>query len=226
MCIDRSDHCGLRIVARPPACGHQVGSPWTHGLYDPRHGNARSCLWLARTLLRRQEERSGSEGASRKRHVGLLAPSICRVSPRWGPSLPLTLVGSFAGRTQTHDPFAMFYRATGGTLSTCEQGKNIWESPHFVSATVVLGLLTMNAILAFSGFGKSVEAKKQGRTVHAYLGAVSDILSVSQIPWRAHSRKTYGSVSCRGCPLFFGSTPQATMLSLVIHGGIGLAGAL
>lgn len=68
-----------------------------------------------------------------------------------------------------------FAGATGGILSTVMQGKDILQSPHALSAGVVLALLTANATVAYSGFtigGDSTSAgRQQGRTLHAYLGA-------------------------------------------------------
>lgn len=68
-----------------------------------------------------------------------------------------------------------FAGASGGILSTVMQGKDILQSPHALSAGVVLALLTANATVAYSGFtigGSSTPAgRQQGRTLHAYLGA-------------------------------------------------------
>eukprot|EP00190_Bangiopsis_sp_CCMP1999_P004975 CAMPEP_0198737752 /NCGR_PEP_ID=MMETSP1475-20131203/68027_1 /TAXON_ID= ORGANISM="Unidentified sp., Strain CCMP1999" /NCGR_SAMPLE_ID=MMETSP1475 /ASSEMBLY_ACC=CAM_ASM_001111 /LENGTH=210 /DNA_ID=CAMNT_0044501621 /DNA_START=71 /DNA_END=703 /DNA_ORIENTATION=- len=66
-----------------------------------------------------------------------------------------------------------FAGASGGTLSTVEQGIDIWQSTHFKSAVLVLGLLTANAVLAYSGFGTNPKSRVQGRKVHAYLGAAT-----------------------------------------------------
>eukprot|EP00188_Purpureofilum_apyrenoidigerum_P002537 Plantae.Rhodophyta-Purpureofilum_apyrenoidigerum.ctg26039.p1 GENE.Plantae.Rhodophyta-Purpureofilum_apyrenoidigerum.ctg26039~~Plantae.Rhodophyta-Purpureofilum_apyrenoidigerum.ctg26039.p1 ORF type:complete len:211 (+),score=24.14 Plantae.Rhodophyta-Purpureofilum_apyrenoidigerum.ctg26039:216-848(+) len=66
-----------------------------------------------------------------------------------------------------------FAGATGGTLSTAEQKIDIWQSTHFKSALVVLGLLTANAVLAYSGFGSNPQSRTKGRTVHSYLGAAT-----------------------------------------------------
>lgn len=63
-----------------------------------------------------------------------------------------------------------FAGATGGILSTVMQGKDIFQSAHGQSSAVVLGLLTANAVLAFSGFSLG-GSPAQGRKLHAYLGA-------------------------------------------------------
>jgi hypothetical protein len=61
----------------------------------------------------------------------------------------------------------------GGTLSTAMQGFDVWESRHAQSAGLILGLLTINATLAYTGFGKSPKAKIAGRKFHAIFGAVA-----------------------------------------------------
>jgi Protein of unknown function (DUF4079) len=60
----------------------------------------------------------------------------------------------------------------GGTLSTAMQGFDVWQSPHSRSAGLILGLLVVNAVLAYSGFGKTAKAKLTGRQFHAIFGAV------------------------------------------------------
>ena len=59
---------------------------------------------------------------------------------------------------------------TGGVLSLVMQGQPILESPHFVTGTVVIGLLTVNAVLAATGF---IGNKETLRTVHAYVGSLA-----------------------------------------------------
>ena len=65
---------------------------------------------------------------------------------------------------------------TGGVLSLVMQGEPILESPHFVTGTVVIALLTVNAILAASGF---IGNKETARTVHAYVGSVALLILVA-----------------------------------------------
>lgn len=65
---------------------------------------------------------------------------------------------------------------TGGVLSLVMQGEPILESPHFVTGTVVIALLTVNAILAASGF---IGNKETARTVHAYIGSVALLILVA-----------------------------------------------
>ncbi|KAJ8903071.1 hypothetical protein NDN08_006386 [Rhodosorus marinus] len=69
-----------------------------------------------------------------------------------------------------------FAGALGGSLSLAEQGYEIWtlQDPHFVSTLAVLGLLTFNAVYAYSGFGGTTPQERlKGRTVHAYVGALT-----------------------------------------------------
>lgn len=63
---------------------------------------------------------------------------------------------------------------TGGVLSLVMQGKPIFESPHFWTGSAVIGLLSMNALLAAIQFGGNGGI----RTAHAYLGGVALILFV------------------------------------------------
>ncbi|MBE9179586.1 DUF4079 domain-containing protein [Oculatella sp. LEGE 06141] len=60
--------------------------------------------------------------------------------------------------------------ATGGLLSLVMQDQPILESPHFWTGLAVIGLLAVNAVIAFAGFGKD---KGTLRTVHAYLGSTA-----------------------------------------------------
>jgi fucose 4-O-acetylase-like acetyltransferase len=59
---------------------------------------------------------------------------------------------------------------TGGVLSLVMQHQPILESPHFLTGTLVLGLLATNGVLAAVGFGKD---KGVLRTVHAYVGSAA-----------------------------------------------------
>ncbi|OSX78009.1 hypothetical protein BU14_0126s0048 [Porphyra umbilicalis] len=122
-------------------------------------------------------------------HPGLMAFMIL------GMGLPGGVIG-WLGRTnedkkagvkqkQLHENIMLafwllaFAGATGGVLSTVMQGKDILTSPHAKTAGVVLALLTANAVVAYSGFtiggGATPEGRKQGRTLHAYLGAGTGI---------------------------------------------------
>lgn len=66
---------------------------------------------------------------------------------------------------------------TGGTLSVAMQGYDVWETPHFMSAAAVLSLLTVNSVIAYSGFSiggdGSPKARLAGRKFHGYLGAAT-----------------------------------------------------
>ncbi|AFZ43067.1 hypothetical protein PCC7418_0852 [Halothece sp. PCC 7418] len=59
---------------------------------------------------------------------------------------------------------------TGGVLSLVMQEKPILESPHFLTGTVVLGLLAVNGLISLTGFGGD---NKQLRTAHAILGSIA-----------------------------------------------------
>lgn len=64
---------------------------------------------------------------------------------------------------------------TGGVLSLVMQEQPILESPHFVTGTVVLGLLAVNGLISLSGFGGN---QKPLRTVHAVLGSIALVIMV------------------------------------------------
>ncbi|MGB5633961.1 MAG: DUF4079 domain-containing protein [Waterburya sp.] len=64
---------------------------------------------------------------------------------------------------------------TGGVLSLVMQGQSILESPHFITGTVVIALLTVNAIIAATGF---IGNKETARTVHAYVGSTALLIMV------------------------------------------------
>ncbi len=59
---------------------------------------------------------------------------------------------------------------TGGVLSMVMQEQNILESPHFWTGSVVLILLTINAVLSATGF---IGNKSLLRTIHAYVGSLA-----------------------------------------------------
>lgn len=65
--------------------------------------------------------------------------------------------------------------ATGGILSLVMQGEPILESPHFWTGTGAILLLTANAIIAATKFGKGSDTL---RTAHAYIGSVAIALLV------------------------------------------------
>ena len=58
----------------------------------------------------------------------------------------------------------------GGVLSLVMQEQNIFASPHFWTGSVVLILLTINAILSATGF---IGNKSLLRTIHAYVGSIA-----------------------------------------------------
>jgi hypothetical protein len=59
---------------------------------------------------------------------------------------------------------------TGGVLSLVMQHQPILESPHFWTGSVVIVLLTINAVISATGF---VGNKAVMRTVHAYVGSIA-----------------------------------------------------
>jgi hypothetical protein len=65
---------------------------------------------------------------------------------------------------------------TGGVLSLVMQGQPILESPHFLTGTVVISLLTINAVLAATGF---IGNQATARTVHAYVGSTALLILVA-----------------------------------------------
>ncbi|EDX87698.1 hypothetical protein S7335_5408 [Synechococcus sp. PCC 7335] len=60
--------------------------------------------------------------------------------------------------------------ATGGLLSLVMQGKPILESSHFVTGMGAIALLTTNALIAATKFGKG---KRALRSAHAYIGSAA-----------------------------------------------------
>lgn len=65
---------------------------------------------------------------------------------------------------------------TGGVLSLVMQGEPILESSHFITGTVVIALLTINAVIAATGF---IGNQATARTVHAYVGSLALIILVA-----------------------------------------------
>jgi hypothetical protein len=65
---------------------------------------------------------------------------------------------------------------TGGVLSLVMQGQPILESPHFLTGTVVISLLTINAVIAATGF---IGNQATARTVHAYVGSTALLILVA-----------------------------------------------
>jgi len=59
---------------------------------------------------------------------------------------------------------------TGGLLSLVMQDKPLLESPHFVTGSLVLILLFINAAISLSGFSGN---KAGFRNAHAYLGSAT-----------------------------------------------------
>ena len=70
-------------------------------------------------------------------------------------------------------PLMYFFLAagyTGGVLSLVMQHEPILSSPHFWTGSIVLVLLTINAIIAATGF---IGNKAVSRTIHAYVGSIA-----------------------------------------------------
>ncbi len=59
---------------------------------------------------------------------------------------------------------------TGGILSLVMQHQPILESPHFLTGSAILILLSLNAVIASTGF---IGNKKTLRTIHAYVGGIA-----------------------------------------------------
>jgi hypothetical protein len=59
---------------------------------------------------------------------------------------------------------------TGGVLSLVMQDQPLFESPHFWTGTLVVGLLATNGAISMTKFGGG---KPSLRTAHAYLGSVA-----------------------------------------------------
>lgn len=58
---------------------------------------------------------------------------------------------------------------TGGVLSLVMQNQPIFQSTHFLTGSAAIALLSLNAVIAATGFGKNNAVL---RTTHAYLGSV------------------------------------------------------
>jgi fucose 4-O-acetylase-like acetyltransferase len=65
---------------------------------------------------------------------------------------------------------------SGGLLSLVMQGQEILQSPHFVTGSVVLAGLTVNALLSLAMKGQVVT-----RTLHAYVGSATLAVAVVHI---------------------------------------------
>ena len=65
--------------------------------------------------------------------------------------------------------------ATGGILSLVMQGKPIFESSHFWTGMGAIALLTANALIAATKFGKGSNAL---RSAHAYIGSGTLVLLI------------------------------------------------
>lgn len=65
--------------------------------------------------------------------------------------------------------------ASGGILSLVMQGEPILESPHFWTGMGAIALLTTNAVIAATKFGKGNETL---RSAHAYIGSAALALLV------------------------------------------------
>lgn len=63
---------------------------------------------------------------------------------------------------------------TGGVLSLAMQEHPLLESPHFITGTTAIALLSINAILAATKFGQNGSL----RTAHAYIGSAAVALFV------------------------------------------------
>ena len=64
---------------------------------------------------------------------------------------------------------------TGGVLSLVMQEQPLLESPHFVTGTIAITLLTINAVLAATKFGKSGAL----RSAHAFIGSAAALIFVA-----------------------------------------------
>ena len=63
---------------------------------------------------------------------------------------------------------------TGGVLSLVMQEQPLLESPHFLTGTLVIVLLSVNGLLAATKFGQNGGLK----TAHAYIGSLAVLLFV------------------------------------------------
>ncbi|BAZ45398.1 hypothetical protein NIES4102_24200 [Chondrocystis sp. NIES-4102] len=65
---------------------------------------------------------------------------------------------------------------TGGVLSLVMQNQPILQSPHFVTGTIAIALLTFNALIAATGF---IGNKETLKTIHAYTGSLALIILIA-----------------------------------------------
>ncbi|MCU0565027.1 MAG: DUF4079 domain-containing protein [Oculatellaceae cyanobacterium Prado106] len=59
---------------------------------------------------------------------------------------------------------------TGGVLSLVMQHQPILQSPHFITGSIAIFILAVNAVIAATAFGKE---KGIFRNIHAYLGTAA-----------------------------------------------------
>lgn len=135
--------------------------------------------------------------ASQFRSLGMPEPIV-----HWGHPLMMSIVilamgtavgiTGWRGRTTTDSaakqeslsshrqiaPWMFLFLAmgyTGGILSLVMQRESILESPHFWTGSLVLILLTVQAVLSLSGFwGDRASLRK----IHAYVGSSTLILAI------------------------------------------------
>ena len=65
---------------------------------------------------------------------------------------------------------------TGGVLSLVMQKQPIFESSHFWTGTIALGLLAVNGLISLTKFAGD---KPQLRSIHAYLGSAAMLIFVA-----------------------------------------------
>lgn len=64
---------------------------------------------------------------------------------------------------------------TGGVLSLVMQNHPIFESPHFWTGSIAIGLLATNGLISLTKFAGE---KPQLRSIHAYVGSAAMLLLV------------------------------------------------
>jgi hypothetical protein len=64
---------------------------------------------------------------------------------------------------------------TGGVLSLVMQQHAVFESPHFWTGTIALGVLSVNSLLSLGGFWGD---RKALRASHAYIGSIALLLLI------------------------------------------------
>jgi hypothetical protein len=64
---------------------------------------------------------------------------------------------------------------TGGVLSLVMQQHSVFESPHFWTGTIALGVLSVNSLLSLGGFWGD---RKPLRASHAYIGSIALLLLI------------------------------------------------